>query len=206
MLNETLNQEKLTIIDGYLYDEDGVCRGPAELPRKQWSIESQSDLEWILNKMLQEEAFIAAIDQTDAVLHAKAVIANAEAMKKDHSNRLAGLHWRFDNEIEHFVRPLIEGQKSKTFKTLVGSVSFRKVPGGLRVADAESALAVAEEFYPESVKVVRSFLVSQLTEEDRQEIIELLTTKRDEADRATLKAFEIKPDAETMTIKTGVAK
>lgn len=188
---------QVTVIDGWLYDsESGECLGPAELPKPEFAITDDESLNWVLNKFLQTEATIAAIDNNDAVVHARAVIANAEAMKKEQQNRLNGLHFRFDNEIEHYVKPLLDGKKSKTHKTLFGSVSFRTSKGGLRVKDAAAALQWVKEqgnALAHTIKTTEEFQISRLTDEERETLANIVP-----------EGFDVKPDSESMAVKTGV--
>ncbi len=166
------------------------------LVQEQFAVDDRASADWVLGKMLAEEAAMAAVDLTEAVIHARAILANAEALKKEKQRRLDYLHYRFDGELGEFARVQMNGSPSRTFKTINGSISLRSVKGGLRVKDEASALDTANRHgWSNAVKVTEKFLISQLTPQQKQ-------LARSIAGHTT--AFEIVPDRETVTIKTGV--
>lgn len=193
----------IEVVDGYVINTvTGEVMGLAQSPI--FTISDPSSLDWVLGKMLSEESAIHAIDNTEAVIHARAILDNALAMKKDRQRRLDWLHRRFDDEIGHYVRPLLEGQKTKTYKTIYGQVSFRKKPRRLAVADPESALAWASVNCPEAIKTTAEFQIGRLPADRALSLTEELLRGGDSEDSAERKAFTVIPESELVTVKTGV--
>jgi hypothetical protein len=203
---EVLEQQREYIIDGgFMIDpETGEILGMLDTTDR-FEVKAQDDAEWVLKKMLSAEADMAAIDNMPDVIKAKAVLENAEKMKREQQRKLDWLHRRFDNELGEFARRQLEGQKGKTFKTIYGSISLRVKKGGLKVLDPAKALLMAKMDYPHAVKTTESFLISMLTDSEKETLVKGLTgtvwTDEDEA----RKAFTVDPDSETVTVKTGVA-
>lgn len=193
------------IIDGYVIDvTTGEVLGLAQPPAFQ--INDDSSLDWVMGKMLGEEAAMHEIDNTAIVVQARAILENAAKMKSERAKRLSWLHTRFDEEIAAFVKPKLEGVKTKTWKTLYGSVAFRNKPGGLRVLDESAALAAARLGFPEAIKKTEVFQISRLLPE---QVISLTTGLLDTVwteDDLARKAFTVLPDSETCTVKTSVEK
>jgi hypothetical protein len=186
--------ENTEIIDGMIVDiETGEVLGLAEKP--EFTVKDEDSANWVLGKMLALESDIVAIETSARVIEAKAILANAAAMKKDASKRLEWLHARFTAEIGEWARPQLEGKKTKTLKTLLGAISFRVKKGGLRVADKDKALDWAKSNTPNAIKVTEEFQISLLSDIGRALA---------EADSGN-GAFEVIPDAESVTIKTGVS-
>jgi hypothetical protein len=203
---EVLEQQREYIIDGgFMIDpETGEILGMLDTTDR-FEVKAQDDAEWVLKKMLSAEADMAAIDNMPDVIRAKAVLENAEKLKKEQQCKLDWLHRRFDNELGEFARRQLEGQKGKTLKTIYGSISLRVKKGGLKVLDPAKALLMAKMDYPHAVKTTESFLISMLTDSEKETLVKGLTgtvwTDEDEA----RKAFTVEPDSETVTVKTGVA-
>lgn len=197
MIAHAETEPTVEIIDGYRVDsETGEVLGLAE-PRPAFVVDDEDSLNWVLGRFLKVEAEIAAIDNSEVVIHARAVLANAEAMKRKATKRLDYLHNRFDLEILEYARRALAGAKRRTLDTILGSVSLRTVKGGLRVKDPEAALNIAKTYCPHAVKKTEAFQISQLTQEER----DYLAANVAEVSHA----FEVKPDTETVKITTGVA-
>lgn len=193
-------------MDGYLVDEEtGEVVGVVTPP--EFVIDSQSAAEWVMNKMLEAESQVAAFDKTDAVIHAKAVLANAEAMKKPLQRRVEWLHKRFDNELGEFAKTRLT-KTCKTWRCLFGTVSLRKVPARLALKDEGLAIRMAEDFklYAAGLRVTKEFLISQITPADHAELVTGLIGHEWSAEDQTRKAFEIVPATEKVDVKTGAER
>jgi hypothetical protein len=219
--------------DGFVFDaETGeILAAPDDAPasvRERFAIVDQSSAEWVLNKMLQAEADYAAIGHHPDVIRAHAIIDHAEAMKRERMRRIEGLHRRFDAELGEFARTQLAGKKTKTWKTVLGSVALKIKKGGLKVADKALALAWAEEFNADAIKVEKSFLISAIGDAQKAEVARIVTMTDEEFDtlaaemasdpdvetesvtsyiadrRAIRSAFRVEPDREDVIVKTGV--
>jgi hypothetical protein len=203
-----LDKPRVTdVVDGYLVDsETGEVLGLEKLPKEEFKVDSESAAEWVLNKMLEAESDVAAVDSSPFVIHARTVLQNAEKLKKEKQGRVDWLHKRFDAELGAFARIQLANKKGRTFKAVVGSIALRKVVGGLRVKDEAAALRVAKMCYPHAVKTTHTFMISQLTPADIEELKKGLAEGGWKPDDYTRTAFEIKPDEEKVDVKTGVGK
>lgn len=162
-------------------------------PKPEFVIDTDDAANWCLAKMLAEESAIAAIDTADLVRQARAILENAEAMKKDRQRRLDWLHTRFDAELGKYARGALEGAKTRTLKLLCGSISLRTVKGGLRVIDEADALETAKSLgWKQAIKTTEKFLISELDEEQRH-------------NAETMPGFKLNPDEERVKIDTGAA-
>lgn len=200
------------VIDGYLVDgETGEVLGIVT-PKAEFTVQTAEDADWVLAKILQAEAALASIDSRPEIACARAILANAERLKKDESRRLDWLHRRFDAELGDFARRQLDGKKTKTFKTLFGAISLRTKKGGLRVANEESALTMARKLFPHAVRKTEKFMISSLTATDREQITQLLKRNDEmlpghgslEVSYAA-ESFRLEPDAEVVDVKTGIA-
>jgi len=179
------------IIDGLIWDvETGECLGPV---RSTFKIATKEDAEWVLIKLQTCESEIQAIDKTPSVIAARALIANAESMKKDLERRYASIERRFGPELANWARTQLVG-KAKTFKTLFGSVSFRAVPDKIKVADEELAVAWAKVHAPAAIKTTHKFLISEAKDKINMD------------DALAKKAFVTEKGGESFAIKTGVVE
>lgn len=148
-------------VDGFLIDaESGEVLGP--VVEEGFAVDSPQRLDWVLRRLGEVESQMVAIEQTDAVIHARAVLANAERLKADLKRRLDSLHWRFDNEVEHYARQQLAGEKGRTLKTLYGSISLRSVPARIGIDDKALAIARLIEECPAALNV--EFQLHQLGE------------------------------------------
>lgn len=188
-MNAELETQQPVYIDGIPYDpETGEC-----LQSQAFQIDSDERADWYLEKLLNAEADLAREE-----IKLRAITETQGAKVKDAQRRVDSLRRRFDNELTEYAKTKLDG-KGKTVKFSFGSVAFRTVKGGLRVKDADKALAMAQSAFPEAIKVSKSFQISLLSPDSRDHII----------DRCTLDygdAFEVKPDEERVDVKVGVTK
>lgn len=201
------------IVDGYLVDpETGEILGLADLTNK-FAVTDEITCDWVMNKMLEAEADVASVDHTPIVLHARAVVLNAEKLKKEKQRRIDYLHFRFDQELGEYARERLKGAKTKTLKTLFGTIALRIVKGGVRVDDAGAALSWAKldpEAKKTAIKVVETFQISGLTKAKKEAIQKVLRFPRlrDKGPkyRAAFAGFRIQPDEEKIDVKVEVGK
>ena len=168
-------------------------------PKEGFTVDCEGTLGWVLGKMLAEEAAMNAIDQTELVAQARAIISNAEKLKKDHQRRLEFLNWRFGPEIEHFIKSQIERRQSKTYKTIYGSVSFRKVAARVDVQDEELAQRYLSDVCPEALITETRILKSLIVEPVKNQLF-------NNPEFAKQNGFEVVQGREVMTIKTGATE
>ncbi len=139
--------------EGFLVDSDGTIYDVVT-PRKQFEVKTIADAEWVLQKLGEYEAKIAAVDATDAVIHARSVIANAEALKKPLQKRREYLEQRFKAQCQVVAGVELKGKKERTLKTLFGAISLRTVRGKLTLKKDQELLGKwAHRFCKEAEKI-----------------------------------------------------
>lgn len=176
-----------------------------------FSVKDEASFDWVMKKILDAETDVNARQMKHNF-----VLEEMKSEMKRAKSRVEWLKARFGPELEVYAKKVIEEEQAKkpgrkvakTVKSLFGKVSFRSVPGGLRVRDESKALEWAKKFFPAAVKVEEVFRVSLLTEDERLKIEVGLTSPPSESEVAVLtkKAFEIQPDEEKFDIKTGGSK
>lgn len=163
----------------------------AEPEAPKFAVTDEKSAEWVLQRIQEEEAAVAALTAQE-----NAILENVRAMKRRHQSKADGLRYRFAGELEAFARENLNG--GKTWTCPYGSVQFRKVASRLKVADDSRALEWARTGCPDAVKVTEEFQISKLTDEAKMILKEL------SADERTARGFEITPETESVSIKTGV--
>lgn len=150
---------------------------------------TEQEVEWVLGKMATAEALLVSIQTRPEVLQAKAVLANAAKMEKEAARKLDWLHARFDPDLGEFARKQLEGKKTKTWKSVLGSIALRIQKGRVKVENPELALEWAKAYDPEAIKTTEEFQISRATklEEDNLPV-----------------GFIKTADEEKVTVKTGV--
>lgn len=186
-------QIQTEVIDGYIIDiESGEILG---LAQPEFHVTDEDSANWVLEKIMDEE-----VDMVRLETKLKALQENIQSQIQTKQRRAEWLRMKFGPELEQFARKQLEGQKAKTLKMDYGQLSLRTVKGGLRVKDADAALMVAKlRGWDNAIKVKETFQISGLTDEQKEAIGTAGSVFSDEA-----QAFEIKPDSETFTVKTGV--
>jgi len=197
-MSETQTTVEPIVENGYLVDPTtGEVLGLAEMPKPEFAVTDEESFNWVMKKILNAEADIQAVKTNSEVIAARAIVANADAIEKQARKKLEWLHTRFTAEIGEYAKQFVT-DKCKTFKSVLGSVSFRKVPSKYVVINEENAIRLAEKMCPEAVKVKKSFLISQATPEFIEDCF------RGAIETGELPAFDIVLESETVTIKTGV--
>lgn len=193
MSAQPLLAENNVVIDGLIIDlESGEIIGQ-ECP--EFRVTDEASAEWVLEKIMNAEAD-AARDR----LKLKAVAERLEASIKASEKRAEWFRARYGNELEEFAKERLEGAKTRTLKLTWGSISFRTVKGGLRVANPEAALEWAKQFAPEAVKVTEAFQITKLGDDWRNTLT--TATVPEELEK---RGFAIVDDTESVSIKTGVS-
>lgn len=182
-----------SVIDGRIVDTaTGECLGLAVPPA--FVADTQETVEWVLEKMLVLDSEIAGLEARRAAL-----VENMDAMIGGARTRRRSLERRFKAEVIEFARANL-GEGKRTWRCPFGSVSFRTVPGSLKVVDEDLAVRVAESLdMGNAVKVTKKVLVTDLTDGQAAEIVDLVEK------RMVTDAFEVVPERESVTIRTGVA-
>ena len=158
-LDFTESSESTQIVneDGYICDSlTGEVVGHVEV-NERYVADTDQRVDWVLEGIQVQDAAIAALS-----LRLSAITANLTSMIKDHEQRRAWKLSRFSSDLQLFAAAQLEGKKTRTYKSPYGSLSFRTVPGSLKILDPEAALAWAESNAPEAVKVVKSVKVSEI--------------------------------------------
>ncbi len=195
-MNTEPQTELTEIIDGMIWDTStGECLGVQSSPA--FSIDNEEKALWLLKKMQSAMARAESMETTPAVIAAKAVLANAEAMKKAAESRYYGLETRFGAELARWAKTQLEG-KSRTHQTLYGSIAFKSVPERIKVADPELALAWARTNCPEAIKHVPAI--------EEFQISKMKGVTPDFSDPDAEKAFRKEPAGESFKIMTGAEK
>ena len=172
-----------TIIENYVVDQDGEVLGNVV---ESGAIANLTALEAVLQKIQQVQL---DLNGQEAILNK--MIEQQQKITARKRSYLDYLQNTYMTPIEAFAQGYVANEKSKTINTMYGSVSVRTVKGGLKVADANLALSVAQKRgWVEAIKVSESFLISKLTDNQRQELIENLP-----------EGFEVTADKEVVTVK-----
>jgi phage host-nuclease inhibitor protein Gam len=191
--DETISPETTMVIDGMIVD---VATGEVvgvDAP-EDFYVHDEDSFNWVMSKMLDADSRVASILTSPEVVRAKAIIANAERITKDAQNRKTWFETRFGHELARYAKAQMDGGKSKTFKTVLGAISFRTKKGGLRVEDKEKALETAQfNGWTNAIKYTEEFQISKLD-----------PAQKELAEAKLLPGFTVEPDSETFTITTGV--
>lgn len=179
--------DDLIVVDGYTVNkETGEVYGRSDCAPGLFVIDSDDKADWVLQKRMDEESEINAINA-----RIQALTDNLRSMRKEHENRLQWLEFRFDDELTEYAKTKLT-DKSKTAKFAYGKVSFRTSAGTNKILDMDAAVAYAEASpNPEIVKVTKSVNVSDLKEN---------------FDLSGLPFIESSGPKETVTIATGLEK
>lgn len=172
--------------DNLIIDEEN---GEILEVKNQFAVVDEASANWVLEKMLDEQLEIEKLQSKLA-----AVTEQLKKQISQHQRRLDGLHFRFDAELSAFAKAQIEGGKRKSLTLDFGTLSFRKVKGGLKVKDPEFALLWAKTYAPNAIETKESFKVSWLTSD------QVIKAETD------LSAFEVKEEEDRFYVSMGVSK
>ena len=191
----------------------------------EFKVDSSQRADWVLGKMLALDAELAEVDACAIVQQARAILENAEKVKEGIRRKRAAIEWRFGPDLAEFVRKEIAGGKSKTWKGLYGSVSFRSSAAKLKVSDPEKAAWWAIKTAPKTARV--QFDLGEVVDSDIEKLVRLASTYCDtvkpsflisalpddlkdavmseSADVRSAWGFDVEPASEKATFKTGVS-
>lgn len=208
----TANPERKTVeYGGYIVDADtGDVLGFAEAPqgKKDFAVVDVESAEWVQRKMLEADSEIKAIDENAEVQLARAVMANAEVLKKPHQSKLEWLDKTFGSAIEEVASQNLPRGK-RTWQSLFGSVAFRAVKPILSITSPERAAKWLAKKHPECVRITAD--LDALSPDDRTYIASLaeegtdgIETKimKDKIPASVLALAKEKPDFE---VESGLA-
>ena len=164
--------------------ETGEILGPVV---EAGAIASQDALELVLERIQNQAAQVSAEQ-----IRLKAIQEQSEKTLKRKSGYLNYLKAVYESPIEQYAKARLAHTGKKSIQTPFGSVNFRTLKGGLKVVDPDLALtSVALAGYNHAIKLTEKFLISELSDEEKESL--------KDAD-----GFELAPERESMTIKTGV--
>lgn len=158
----------------------------------QFYVHDRASAEWVLEKLSEAEAEVAAIEKRK-----KTLLANLEAMGRPAGHRVTWLRRRFEDELKAWAEKELEGEKTRSIRTPFGQLAFRKVNERIKVDDEEAAIAWAKKHQPDAVKTTEKILVSELPV--------LLGFDPDEPAKAP-PGCHLEPAHDSFTVKTGFEK
>jgi hypothetical protein len=122
-----------------------------------FSVHDRATAEWVLERRLEAQMELTAVQRRREV-----ILENLSTMERQAQHRLDWLDARFRDELEAFARKELEGKKSRSWLSPFGRLSFRKVKAQLVVDNEAEAIEWGERQMPQTVKVTKKFLVSQV--------------------------------------------
>lgn len=196
--------QNTTVIDGFIIDiETGEVLGHE---KQDFRVTDEKSADWVLEKIMDVQCERARI-----AIKRKALLENLDSQDKDLQRREDWLQTRFGPDLESFAREQLKDAKTKTWKGTFGRLSFRTAGGGLKVADQDKALSWAKGFAPHTIKVVESFLISQLSADEKDSLKVMYQCaepyphpKGGEFVDKGYGAFKLEEPTETFKIETGV--
>ena len=158
--NTAINLSRNIIREGgYLIDADTGDIIEVETPRPQFVIDDLASAEWALEKMQE-----AAAHRAGLVARREALLSNINGMIADYDRRIDHLDHRFVPELENFARTQTS-DKVRSFKTVFGTLQFRKTSGSPKVREGALEQAISwcfETGHEDAVKTVQSVLATPL--------------------------------------------
>ena len=181
---ETPSPAPVVTADGYICDPlTGEVFGhvdikehdaPGAAQKEPFIPDTMEKVKWVLRKIMAEDSAIAA-----AEMELQAISANIAAMKRVHEQKRNWQLAQFTLPLQVFAAEQLKGQKTRTLLTPYGTLSFRTIPGSLKIVDAPAALEWAEENAPNAVKTVKSVKISEITASDTLPQCFEMTERRD---------------------------
>jgi hypothetical protein len=171
----------------YLIDADTGEIVDMVLPQQEapFMVHDQQSAEWVLQRIFEAEAEVAAIRKRREVL-----LSNLAAMEAEHQRRVDWLRRRFSGELEAHAEVELEGKKQRSIRTPFGTLAFRRKPSRVVVTDEDKAVEFCEAVgYENVVKVTKKVLVSMLP---------------DSFAAADAPGFDVEPESDGFSIKTGL--
>lgn len=173
-----------------VYHIDTATGEVLHVDRPGFHVDSVPALEWLMERLSEQDAQIAALNARKA-----AVCENLDIQIKQIENKRKGLLYKYENELVEVARQnLPEGKR--TFICPFGQVKFTKVAARLKVADPEKALHLAKTLgWENAIKRTEEFQISKLDAEQKQFA---------EANIEGMEGFEMTPATESFKVETGI--
>jgi hypothetical protein len=163
---------------------DVVSIRPNWLPEVLTSI---ADLEMFMDKLSLEEAKVEAL-----VARRKQILENLDTMISRHSKKRDYLMSRYGSQVRDVALRNLPRDR-KTLDNAYGSVTFRKTQPKIVVRDVDKAVDNLSVICPDAVKVEKSILVSKLSDDMKQAIMQ------DESTRQEL-GLEVEPEKDCIKL------
>jgi hypothetical protein len=148
---------------------------------------SMADLEMFMDKLSLEEAKVEAL-----VARRKQILENLDTMISRHSKKRDYLMSRYGSQVRDVALRNLPRDR-KTLDNAYGSVTFRKTQPKIVVRDVEKAVDNLSVICPDAVKVEKSILVSKLSDDMKQAIMQ------DESKRQEL-GLEVEPEKDCIKL------
>jgi hypothetical protein len=148
---------------------------------------SMADLEMFMDKLSLEEAKVEAL-----VARRKQILENLDTMISRHSKKRDYLMSRYGSQVRDVALRNLPRDR-KTLDNAYGSVTFRKTQPKIVVRDVEKAVDNLSVICPDAVKIEKSILVSKLSDDMRQAIMQ------DESKRQEL-GLEVEPEKDCIKL------
>ena len=150
-------------LEMWVDEETGEILDPPSQMGKAWqpSIENDEEAEYFLKKRLEALAAIRMYDEQQ-----KAILANIEAKRKRHAQKLEWLDRTYSPLLEKYATERLVGAKTRTVQFTYGKASFRKVKQTFQVKEGydESAKTWAKINCPEAVQIKEVLVKTPLNE------------------------------------------
>lgn len=132
--NEALvTDQAATVTDSRGFIVDPVTGEVADVvaPREAFAVETLEDADWVLMKLGELESAIKAVDGNEAVIHARAIVANAEKAKKPLQASHSWFASRYKEEAKRLALRELDGQDVRSIVRPAGTISLRRIVGKL---------------------------------------------------------------------------
>jgi hypothetical protein len=197
---QSFDREVVIVGDELVYADTGEFAGFVVGTFLPDQLATQEDLEDYLERLLTEEATLVAEQ-----VKLDAIVRNAQANINRQKSRVNWLRVRYDAQASALALTLLPRKasgelKRKTWDCAFGKISFTSTAAKLQIESSELAVEYAQQNgYDACVKVVTSFLISELPKDAYSDI----TT---DATFAAKCGFKVIPTQEVMKVVTGIKK
>lgn len=127
-----------------------------EAPEEEFSISNLNALGWLIRRIGELEKQIAEIEEAKRQ-EIEEITERAAFIAQPFRHQILYFMEKYTPQAEAFVKGQIKGRKAKSVPTLWGRAGFRKSRAGVRITDAEEALAFAKS-HDIPTKVTESIL------------------------------------------------
>lgn len=124
---------------------------PDEAQQEPWAITDEGKAAWAVDKVLAARERLARVK------------AACQAMIDEAAREVQDAEAFFLPQLEMWARAN-PPRKGKTIRLMTGSLAFRTVPGGPRVADEGQCMDWAKRYCPDAIKVVERLSVTAIKE------------------------------------------